>query len=139
PNGTVPRVDVLHLHHAVWIVNGNPQFATGEEKTILQMPKGFGWRSRPSDNWALNDMIHDLVGAPSTVYVVWRIDFVPDTAPAAASIHQVRTKWMDVSGPSPRVGISSPIYPVFNALRFMGQTDRYTFPDQATGGQRALI
>ena len=46
---------------------------------------------------------------------------------------------MDVSGPSPRVGISSPIYPVFDALRRMGQDGRYTFPDQATGAQRNLI
>jgi plastocyanin len=138
-NGTVPRVDVLHLHHAVWIVNGNPQFATGEEKTIVQAPQGFGWRSLPSDNWLLNDMIHDLVGTPATVYVVWRIDFVPDTAPAAASIHRVRTRWMDVSGPSPRVGVSSPIYPVFNALRRMGHDGRYTFPDQTTGADRDLI
>ena len=62
PNGTVPRVDVLHLHHAVWVVNGNPQFAVGEEKTIVQAPKGFGWRTRPTDHWFLNDMLHDLVG-----------------------------------------------------------------------------
>src|SRR3954468_21013950 len=41
PDGTVPRVDVLHLHHAVWVVNGDPQFAVGEEKTIIQAPKGF--------------------------------------------------------------------------------------------------
>ena len=139
PDGTVPRVDVLHLHHAVWIVNGNPQFASGEEKTIVQLPMGFGWRTVPSDNWALNDMIHDLVGMPDTVYIVWRIDFVPDTSPAAASIRRVRTRWMDVSGPSPRVGISSPIYPVFNALRGMGSNGRYVFPDQATGAQRNLI
>ena len=29
----VPRVDVIHLHHGVWIVNGGPTFAAGEEKT----------------------------------------------------------------------------------------------------------
>ena len=45
-DGTVPRVDVLHLHHAVWAVNGAPQFAVGEEKTVQQLPQGFGWRSR---------------------------------------------------------------------------------------------
>jgi plastocyanin len=138
-DGAVPRVDVLHLHHAVWVVNGNPQFATGEEKSILQMPKGFGWRTTPSDHWLVNDMIHDLVGSADTVYIVWRLDFVPDTSPAAASMHRVRTRWMDVSGPSPRVGTSSPIYPVFNALRGMGSGGRYSFPDQATGAQRNLI
>jgi plastocyanin len=130
-DGTVPRVDVLHLHHAVWLINGNPQFATGEEKTIMQLPEGFGWRSRPTDSWLVNDMLHDLVGVSATVYVVWRIDFVPDTAPDASSIHQVRTKWMDVAGPD--------IYPVFDALRGMGDGGRYTFPDEATGPQRDLI
>jgi plastocyanin len=138
-DGTVPRVDILHLHHAVWLVNGAPQFATGEEKSIVQMPPGFGWRSLPADNWYLNDMLHDLVGEPASVYIVWRIDFVPDTSSAASSMKQVHTQWMDVSGPSPRVGISSPIYPVFNALRGSGDGDRYTFPDEATGADKALI
>ena len=135
----VPRVDVVHLHHAVWVVNGNPQFAAGEEKTIIQAPRGFGWRTTPSHTWFLNDMLHDLVGVEHDLYIVWRIDFVPDTSPAAASIRRVRTQWLDVSGPTPRQGISSPIYPVFDALRRMGQDGRYTFPDQATGGQRNLI
>src|SRR5919197_4247381 len=107
-DGTVPRVDVLHLHHAVWVVNGKPQFAVGEEKTIIQAPRGFGWRSLPSDHWLLNDMLHDLVGQPADVDIVWRIDFVPDAAPAADDIKPVHTQWMDVSGPKPRVGVSSP-------------------------------
>ena len=124
-DGTVPRVDILHLHHAVWIVNFNPQFATGEEKSILQMPPGFGWRSRPTDSWLLNDMIHDLVGSPASVYIVWRLDFVPDTSPAAASMRTVRTQWMDVAG--------TRIYPVFDAERAMDRGGRYTFPDEATG------
>jgi RTX calcium-binding nonapeptide repeat (4 copies) len=124
-DGSVPRVDVLHLHHAVWIVNGNPQFATGEEKTIVQAPQGFGWRTLPSHNWLLNDMLHDLVAAPAEVYIVWRIDFVPDDAPGADQIRPVRTRWMDVAGPS--------LYPVFDSLRGMGEGGRYTFPDDATG------
>lgn len=123
-DGTVPRVDVLHLHHAVWAVNGGPQFAVGEEKTIQQLPEGFGWRSLPTDSWILNDMLHDLVAQPAQVYVVWRLDFVPDTSPAAASIHRVHTKWLDVAG-------NPSIYPVFDSLRSDGQNGRYTFPDQA--------
>ena len=138
-DGTVPRVDILHLHHAVWIVNGNPQFATGEEKTIVQAPEGFGWRTLPTDHWLLNDMLHDLVGEAASVYIVWRIDFVPDTSPAAASMHTIHTQWMDASGPSPRVGISSPIYPVFDALRGKDHGNRYKFPDEAKGADRSLI
>jgi plastocyanin len=140
PDGTVPRVDVLHLHHAVWIVNRQPQFAVGEEKTIIQAPRGFGWRTEPTDHWLLNDMLHDLVGQPANVDIVWRIDFVPDTSPAAADMHTIQTKWMSVAGPVPRVGISSQIYPVFNALRKYGNKNgRYTFPDMAKGAQRDLI
>ena len=123
-DGTVPRVDVLHLHHAVWAVNGAPQFAVGEEKTVQQLPQGFGWRSLPRDSWILNDMLHDLVAQPAQVYVVWRIDFVPDTSPDAASIKPVFTKWMDVAG-------NPSIYPVFDALRSDGKNGKYTFPDQA--------
>jgi plastocyanin len=140
-DGTVPRVDVLHLHHAVWVVNGNPQFAVGEEKTIQQLPKGFGWRTQPSDNWLVNDMLHDLVGQAAKLYIVWRIDFVPDSAPAAAAIHTVRTQWMSVAGggsASPSYP-SNQFYPVFNALQGMGHDGRYTFPDQAKGAQRQLI
>ena len=98
-DGTVPRVDILHLHHAVWVVNGNPQFAVGEEKTIQQLPKGFGWRSKPTDSWFVNDMLHNLTPEPAQVYIVWRIDFVPDTSPAAATMHTVQTHWMSVAGP----------------------------------------
>jgi plastocyanin len=123
-DGTVPPVDVLHLHHAVWAVNGGPQFAVGEEKTIQQLPQGFGWRSNPGDSWILNDMLHDLVAQPAQVYVVWRLDFVPDSSPAAASIKPVRTKWLDVAG-------NPSLYPVFDVLRSNGHNGTYTFPDQA--------
>ncbi len=123
-DGTVPRVDVLHLHHAVWGVNGRPQFAVGEEKTIQQMPTGFGWPSHPGDSWFLNDMLHDLVAQPAQVYVVWRVDFVPSSSPDAASIHPVHTKWLDVAG-------NPSLYPVFDALRSDGPNGTYTFPDQA--------
>ena len=123
-DGTVPRVDVLHLHHAVWAVNGSPQFAVGEEKTIQQLPQGFGWPSKPTDSWFLNDMLHDLVNKEAQVFIVWRIDFVPSSSPAAASIKPVFTKWLDVAG-------NPSFYPVFDALRSDGQNGRYTFPDQA--------
>src|SRR3954468_4595191 len=28
-NGKVPRVDILHLHHAVWVLRNYPTFAAG--------------------------------------------------------------------------------------------------------------
>ncbi len=123
-DGSVPRVDVLHLHHGVWLVNNSPQFAVGEEKTIQQLPDGFGWPSHPGDNWVLNDMLHDLVAQPAQVYVAWEMDFVPSSSPDYASIRPVQTKWLDVAG-------NPSLYPVFDALRGQGQNGRYTFPDQA--------
>ena len=123
-DGSVPGVDIVHLHHAVWAVNGNTQFAAGEEKTISQLPEGFGYPSKPTDTWILNDMLHDLIAQPAEVYVVWRVDFVPSTSPDAASIRPVRTRWLDVAG-------NPSVYPVFDSLRGRGENGRYTFPDQA--------
>jgi plastocyanin len=130
-DGTLPSVDVIHLHHAVWLVDGAPTYAAGEEKTISQLPKGFGWRYTPDQTWNLNDMIHNLETTPRSVYIVWDIDFVPDSSAAAASIKPVTAQWMDVAGVS--------AYPVFNALRGSGKKGRYTFPKDARGLERAKI
>ena len=52
-DGRVPGVDVIHLHHAVWVnlsrrnaTSSLPVelfFAAGEEKTRLILPKGYGY------------------------------------------------------------------------------------------------
>src|SRR5829696_8797792 len=55
-NKKIPPVDVIHLHHAVWLINFNPTFAAGEEKTILRAPKGYGWEYKTTDRWILNHM-----------------------------------------------------------------------------------
>src|ERR687891_368764 len=68
-NGVVPRVDVVHLHHGVWISGFAPLFAAGEEKTVLTMPPGYGWRYRASDQWVMNHMIHNLTPTPADVYI----------------------------------------------------------------------
>ena len=126
-DGSVPPVDVLHLHHAVWLDQRRPAVRGGRGEVDHPAPQGFGWRSQPSDYWYLNDMLHDLTGNAASVYIVWRLDFVPDSSPAAASIRTVHTQWMDVSGLQ--------AYPVFNALERFGNGKRYTFPDQARGNQ----
>ena len=130
-DGTVPRVDVLHLHHAVWLVNSYPTFATGEEKTIIQTPKGFGWGYKPTDRWLLNDMIHNLTPTPAKIYIVYDVDFLPASAPAAAKLKSVRTQWMDVAGIK--------AYPVFNARTSYGTKGKYTFPDQAPPSEQGKI
>src|SRR4051794_236092 len=50
-NGTIPPVDVIHLHHGVWLSNFTPLFAVGEEKTNVVLPRGFGWYYKPVDKW----------------------------------------------------------------------------------------
>ena len=71
--GGIPRVDVIHLHHGVWLSNGTagegegngfgglyPFMASGEEKTVYEFPHGYGYPVGASDTWILNYMIHNL-------------------------------------------------------------------------------
>jgi plastocyanin len=130
-----PRVDVIHLHHGVWLVAREntlyPTFAAGEEKTIFNMPQGFGYKYSPSDGWIMNYMIHNLTPNPDSVYIKYTIDFVPDSVPAAAGITEVKPLWMDVAGIKP--------YPVFDALKGSGTNGKFTFPTQASAAQKKDI
>jgi hypothetical protein len=124
-DGKVPRVDVIHLHHAVWLVAGRgevrPTWAAGEEKTAVREPKGFGWRYRNSDRWLLNHMIHNLTPVATRVYITWEMDFLPLGAKAARGMREVKTQWLDVQGGS--------AYPVFDAIQGTGRNGRVTYPD----------
>jgi hypothetical protein len=128
---STPRVDVIHLHHGVWLINGYPTFAAGEEKTTVVMPQGYGVRHEPGDSWLMNHMIHNLTPDPTSVYITYDIDFVPDSEPAAADITRVKPLWMDVAGISP--------YPVFDAKRGEGAKGTYTFPADARGAQKKKV
>jgi plastocyanin len=121
--GKNPPVTEVHLHHAVWLVDFKPTFAAGEEKTNFTAPTGYGWRYTTSQQWMVNHMIHDLVGQEHEVYITYTLYFIPDTAPEAAGIHEIKTSWMDVEGVKP--------YPVFNALKGSGKNGKFTFPDDA--------
>jgi plastocyanin len=121
-NGSVPRVDVIHLHHAVWVSNFKPLFAAGEEKTQVHAPPGYGWHFRPTDSWIMNHMIHNLTPTPTNVYITYDIDFIPASSPAAAGIKDVQTLWMDVMGGT--------VYPVFDVHRGSGHHGRFTYPDE---------
>jgi plastocyanin len=126
-DGTIPRVDVLHLHHAVWLVQdqkferSGPQFAAGEEKTVVDLPSGYGWRSLPSDRWTMNHMIHNLYPEPDRVYITYEIDFIPDTSPRAKRMKAVKTQWMDVEGVKG--------YPVFDVNKGTGKRGKFTYPN----------
>jgi hypothetical protein len=135
--GKIPRVDVVHLHHGVWLSNGAagegegnsyigglyPFMASGEEKTVYEFPQGYGYPIAAKDKWILNYMIHNLTSHATEVYITYDIDFVPLSSPAASSIRAVHPIWMDVEDHN--------LYPVFNVKRHSGRHGRFTFPDMA--------
>jgi hypothetical protein len=134
--GKIPRTDVIHLHHGVWLSNGAagagegngyagfyPFMASGEEKTIYSLPPGFGYPIGANDQWILNYMIHDLWPQPAKVYITYEMDFIPDSSPAARGITPVHPIWLDVE--------AHHIYPVFNVQRSSGRNGKFTFPDMA--------
>jgi plastocyanin len=129
-DGSVPAVDVIHLHHGVWLNESRKDntaavperfFAAGEEKTIMQLPQGFGYQYNASDKWLINYMIHDLTPIPDQVFITYDIDFIPATSPAAQGIREAKPAWLDVQNGS--------VYPVFDALRGSGVNGVFTYPD----------
>jgi plastocyanin len=127
----VPRVDIIHLHHGVWLANGRPTFAAGEEKTTQQLPRGYGYHVDPGDNWIMNYMIHNLTPKPTSVSITYDIDFVPDGTATAQKLTPAEPLWMDVAGIK--------AYPVFDVYKGQGKKGRFTFPNQARASQKQDI
>jgi len=127
-DGSVPDSSKVMFHHGVWS-NNNPSenfYATGEEKSIMQLPEGFGYQYRTTDGWTLNDMIHNLTPQAMTLYFQYTLDFIPKTAPEAANIVRARPIWMDVQ---------TGIYPVFDVHRGSGENGRFTYPEDVPADQ----
>ena len=127
-DGSIPSSDRVMFHHGVWVnMSGNatsplPErfFAAGEEKTIMKLPKGFGYHYRASDRWLLNHMIHNLTPQRMRLYITYTIDFIPDGSAAARGIRPVRPIWMDVE--------NGRGYPVFDSFKGSGKNGRFTYP-----------
>ena len=132
-DGSIPPVDVIHLHHGVWLnasgrdstSTGLPErfFAAGEEKTTTILPVGYGYPYHASDRWVINYMLHNLYPIDQQVWITYDIDFIPSTDPAAATIVTARPIWTDVQNGS--------IYPVFDVIKGDGTDGVYTYPDDA--------
>ena len=135
-DGTIPRVDVLHLHHGVWLnisqspINTpfagfriQPFAAAGEEKTTLQLPFPYGYFNHASDRWLMNYVIHNLTSREDHVYLTYDVDFVPANSALGRRMKPARPVWMDVQAGHP--------YPVFDVKKGAGRNQRYTYPDQA--------
>ncbi len=121
--GHAPRSDHVMFHHGVWIniSTGDLFAATGEEKTIMEFPDGYGYRYKTSDGWLLNHMLHNLTSQSMKLDIRYTIDFIPDSSPAAAAITPVRPIWMDVE--------AGRIYPVFDVHKGSGGKDgKFSYP-----------
>jgi plastocyanin len=128
-DGTVPPVDQIHLHHGVWLnvsAGGRETrfAASGEEKTRVQLPPGFGYPVRGSDGWLMNYMLHNQTPVPEVVYITYDVDFVPAHSPVAAGIKPAYPLWVDVQDGS--------AYPVFDVHRDASDADgTFTYPAEA--------
>ena len=138
PDGSIPKSSEVMFHHGVWLNNNRDDatdqdagaafperfYATGEEKTAMDLPPGFGYRYLTTDTWTLNHMIHNLVTAPMELYITYTVDFIPDDSPLAEGIKPVRPIWMDVENGSS--------YPVFDVKRGTGGPDgEFVYPADA--------
>ena len=86
------------------------------------MPAPYAMRYQASDQWILSYMIHNLTKEPDKVWITYDMDFVPDTAPAAKTMKEVKPIWMDVQ--------SGSLYPVFDVHKGSGKDGTFTYPDQ---------
>jgi hypothetical protein len=138
PDGSIPKSSEVMFHHGVWLNNNRDDatdasvgaafperfYATGEEKTAMILPPGFGYRYLKTDTWTLNHMIHNLIPDPMELYITYTVDFIPDGSPLAEGIEPVRPIWMDVANGS--------FYPVFDVKRGRGGADgEFTYPQDA--------
>jgi plastocyanin len=133
-DGTTPPVDVVHLHHAVWLNHAHrdttaPDFAgqrwaaAAEEKSAIAAPPGTGYLIRPTDPLSLVHMIHNQTAAADVVWITWTLDFVALDSPTGRRIEAGEPLWLDVRNGSP--------YPVFDVRREMDRDGdgRFTYPD----------
>jgi len=131
--GEVPSSAKVMFHHGVFLNTsrgGEKFFATGEEKTAMVMPEGYGYRYKASDNWLLNEMIHNLITTPMQLTATYTVSFIPATAPEAASIKEAKPIWMDVE--------NGKNYPVFDVLRDSGGADgEFSYPADFKGSYPA--
>ncbi len=137
-NDRVPRTDIIHLHHMVWMdpqnrapASGfNLPFGAGEEKTISQLPAGYGYPVYSDQNWIINDMIHNLTPATIKGKIVYDLDWVAMDSTLGRTLKPAWPLWLDVQRGSG--------YPVFNAFQNTGSNGTITYPDQFTNPYAGL-
>ena len=100
-DGTIPRVDVIHLHHGVWLSNFAPLFAAGEEKTTVHGARRLRLGVRPERQ--VGDEPHDPqphADAHGRLHHLRpRLHPRRDARPTR-DVKDVSTVWLDVIGGS---------------------------------------
>lgn len=134
--GNVPGIEKLHLHHGVWWSSageydlagsewfGGPIFGTGEEKTLLTIPTGYGLPVEPWDEWTLIHMVHNQTAQTHQAFIVYDIDVVPKPLGDAEGIVPTKLIWIDVNRyPITPDAPERYANPVFNVQRAFGRFD----------------
>jgi Stress up-regulated Nod 19 len=101
---TLPTV---MLHHAMWAsqwhrdatcgntllgLAGQRFFASGDERTVVQFPAGYGYRVRWYDSWNLLVDLMNHSASDQTVYV--KVTFT--TRPSSDSVKPLTPVWLDI-------------------------------------------
>src|SRR3954470_7368514 len=132
-DGTIPPVEKVHMHHAVYLNLSRKDlarpelperfFAFAEEKTIGTMPPGYGYPLPASDVIAINYMLHNETPDPEVVWITYDMDWVAADSALGRAMKPARPLWLDVE--------NGKAYPVFDVKRFSGTDGRMTYPDDA--------
>jgi hypothetical protein len=127
-DGSVPPIEQLHLHHAVWSSfsgaygNYGSFAASGEEKTTFHLPRGYGFPIRGADSWGLLYMIHNQLQNPDEVFITYDVDYLAaaDAVSPGVALRPAYPLWLDV--------LRDNGYPVFNVQRGFGSKGTCRWP-----------
>ncbi|GAC1418599.1 MAG: hypothetical protein NVSMB57_13200 [Actinomycetota bacterium] len=130
--GVSPRVQDLHLHHGTWL-NANrsygsgPWLATGEEKTVVGWPQGYGLKILHDDQWLFLHMVHNATAQAKVVWATYDIDFISVEDGDRLGIKNTKGIWLDVGGSKfhPKTE-TYPFNPIYNVQRGFGHIDPET-------------
>ena len=131
-DGSKPFTETLHLHHATWLNLGEaygsgPFFAAGEEKTISNLPKGYGMEVKGSDQWGLLYMVHNATANTEVVWLTYAVDYIAKADGDKLGLTPVKPIWLDVQGEQIHPDApSTSSNPVFNVQKGFGRVDPET-------------
>lgn len=136
----------VHLHHAVWLSHafdsderyvrlapnlpalpGVPMLASGEERTVIAFPAGYGLPVKADEGWTLLYMLQNMSTQPRQVFITYDLDFVPREEAARLGIVPVKPIWLDVQRrPIHPEAPDRYANPVFNVQQGFGHVDPRT-------------